>query len=134
MLFFPLVNFDNDNVCTGGPAQTVDQLRAFGTQVIDGVTELHASVDGVPLKNLFGYRVTSPVFSYTLPPNNIYDDPRWGCVGGWPPGVQYPAVSDGYWLMLAPLSAGSHTINFGGSASVPISTVQEVTYHLTVTS
>jgi hypothetical protein len=43
-------------------------------------------------------------------------------------------VSDGYWLMLVPLSAGEHTIYFKGiiTGGVFDKFDSEVTYHLTV--
>jgi hypothetical protein len=47
----------------------------------------------------------------------------------------YPFFSDGYWVMLAPLSAGTHTIHLHGLAPVPEwewTFETEVTYHVTV--
>jgi len=43
----------------------------------------------------------------------------------------YHCVADGYWVMLPPLSAGSHTIHFaGGFTSSGFSL--DVTYNITV--
>jgi hypothetical protein len=84
---------------------------------------LTTSVDGVVLQNLANYRFSSPVFSYTLPDNNIE---------GVPAQTVTPAVADGYYLMLAPLSAGQHQIHFtGGSPLLNFSL--DVTYNITVT-
>ena len=67
----------------------------------------------------------SPVFSVTLPEGNVVDVPS---------GTYAPLVSDGYWLMLAPLAAGAHTIHFKSSITGgPFAgTTTEVTYHLTI--
>jgi hypothetical protein len=37
--------------------------------------------------------------------------------GGFPAGTYTDANSDGFWLMLEPLSAGEHTIHFGGTSN-----------------
>lgn len=47
------------------------------------------------------------------------------------------AVSDGYWVLLKPLSAGNHTIHMAGSvvnyaAGALNNFANEVTYHITV--
>jgi len=46
-------------------------------------------------------------------------------------GTVFPAVADGYYLMLSALPAGQHVINFGG---VAFGSPLDVTYQLTVTS
>jgi len=66
---------------------------------------LEVEVDGVPLQNLFSYRATSKLFDVTFDPSLKFLDP---CATG----SAQPAVSDGYWIMLAPLSVGTHTIHF----------------------
>lgn len=50
----------------------------------------------------------------------------WGLTELVAPGWYGPAVSDGYYLMLAPLSAGQHTIHFA------VADFLDVTYHVTV--
>jgi len=58
----------------------------------------------------------------TFPENNI-----WGI----PAGTYGPTVDDGVYLMLAPLSAGAHTIHF--TVAAPDGTFSlDVTYNLTV--
>jgi hypothetical protein len=91
---------------------------------MDPVT-LEASLDGVPLRQLSEYRVQSPVFSVTLPERNLL---------GIPSGTYAPMVSDGYWLMLTPLSAGEHTVHVQGiiTGGVFEGFESDVTYHLTV--
>ena len=96
--------------------------------------QIHASIDGRPLSNLESYRAISPVFSYTLPPspdNLIYAGFGVSLPGDcWPSLTVTPAVAEGYYIMLAPLSKGSQTINFGGSG--PTGFTLDMTYNLTV--
>ena len=133
-LFIPLINSWVDNVCNTPPF-TVDQLRALAASSVIPTENLHASIDGNPLTNLESYRAISPVFSYTLPPSpdNLIDAAFGVSLPGpcWPSLTVTPAVADGFYIMLAPLTAGSHSINFGGSG--PGITL-DVTYNLTVGS
>ena len=121
MLFFPLVDVECSNV---EPAPFFGaneaELRACVAQI--GMANLTASVDGVAIQNLQGYRVQSPLFSFTVPEDNLL---------GISAGTTGIAVSDGYFLMLAPLSAGQHTVHFGGTFP-DFSFTLDATYHLTV--
>lgn len=125
-LFFPIFNSENDNIGVTPPL-TADQLRAalnaFYDCCVDPST-FSAVVDGVAIQQLGNYRAGphNPVFSFTLPVNNVYP-------GSPPAGPYSPVVSDGYYLMLAPLSTGTHTIHF-----VAPSGGQDVTYTLTIGS
>jgi hypothetical protein len=102
----------------------INTLRRLAAENVDDPQLLEVTIDGVPVKNLDQYRVASPVFSAVFPQN----DPLFGLA----PGLHTPLVSDGYWLLLAPLSRGPHTIHFNGIGSAGGSGVG-VTYHLTVT-
>jgi hypothetical protein len=97
---------------TGPGPCNINALRAVAAGLVGSVMALEATVDGHSMKNLGVYRVQSPVFTLTYPQ---------GAVFGLPSGTFTPNLSDGYWLLLAPLSTGSHTISVGGG-----------TYHLTV--
>jgi hypothetical protein len=70
-----------------------------------------ATIDGVGVEDLDHYRVTSPVFGAAWP--------EWQTF--------YPCVDDGWYLLLAPLSAGEHTISFTGWDGD-----QDITYYVTV--
>jgi hypothetical protein len=129
-LFWPIVNaafgaavFDCEPTQPGVPCN-ITVLRAAAAASMDPVT-LDASIDGVPVRHVRDYRVQSPVFSVTLPEGNVVDVPS---------GTYAPLVSDGYWLMLAPLAAGAHTIHFKNSITDgPFAgNATEVTYHLTI--
>lgn len=94
---------------------------------------LTLSLDGVPLEQLTAYRVQSPVFAYSMTTSNVisYLLGVFGLPGPEPAGTYYPAVSDGYWVMFTPLSAGHHTIHFEGVQAGGFAT-GGITYHLTI--
>jgi hypothetical protein len=129
MLFFPLTNYEADNFCPPiSPPLDVAGLQAMAKSSIDAVTALEADIDGVQITNPFGYRAASPgAFTITFPDNNLFQ--YFGCLT-ITAGSYAPFVSDGYWVMLAPLPPGAQTIHFSGS--VPGFTL-DITYHLTVT-
>jgi hypothetical protein len=87
---------------------------------------LKASVDGQEIPDLEKYWAESSLYNYTLPENNI-----WGVAAG--PTQQ---VAAGYYVLLKPLSAGTHMIHSSG-ANIDIVGTQtfasEVVYNLTVT-
>jgi hypothetical protein len=98
----------------------------------DGIipSSLFVQIDGRSLQNLASFREQSPLFTYgPLPANNLL---------GVPAGTVSPSVSDGYHVMLAPLSVGQHTLHFGGTAVVPVGPgqtltfIEDITYHITV--
>jgi hypothetical protein len=95
-------------------------FRAVAKGVMDGATDLACEVDGLPLQNIAAYREESIVFNVTLPDDNLF---------GLPAGTYGPGIDDGYYLLLAPLPAGKHTIHFHGS--MPGFTL-DITYNLTV--
>ena len=70
----------------------------------DDVTTVEVTLDGTPLPCLTDHRVVSPVFDFLLPAPPLAN----------PFGLEEPflrkGVSDGYWIMLKPLSPGKHTI------------------------
>lgn len=119
-LFFPLANAECSNLedppFYGGTAEEQRTCAKFWADQIDP-TSLFCEVDGVPINNLASYRFVSPQFQFTAPTPWIF-----GATGG-----SGTAVADGYYLLLAPLSVGQHTIRFG-STSFGI----DSTYHLTV--
>jgi hypothetical protein len=127
MLFFPILNFENDNFCPPiTPRLGVPQLLAVAKTMMDGATDLEADIDGVTVKNLSNYRAHAPGgFSITFPDKNVFQ--YFGC--DIPAGTYAPFVTDGYWLMLEPLSVGQHTIHFHGSEG---SFTLDITYNLTV--
>jgi hypothetical protein len=51
---------------------------------------------------------------------------------GLPAGRYEPAVADGFYLLLPPLTPGPHTVTFGGSGNVAGPFTQSVVYDFTV--
>lgn len=122
-LFFPIVNVDCSSLETGDfYGATPKERRACARGIINYVTNMAVEIDGVSLKNLTKYRATSPniVFAVAPSPNVLGVDAGSG-----------ELVSDGYYLLLAPLSSGQHTIHFKGTFSQWGFTIEE-TYSITV--
>jgi len=123
-LFFPIINTECSNI-EAPPffGRTDKQLINCAKTIEDGVdiTTLVATLDGVSVPNLAAYRAASPVYSFTVPANNFL-------------GVTGPSAgrsaADGYYLLLAQPSPGSHTIHFEGADASGFSL--SVTYHLAV--
>jgi hypothetical protein len=128
-LFFPLANLINDYPCPPefgfepDPGETLEHfLQRTGNDFLPNLTDLFAEIDGVPLTDLSAYRATSSLFRFTADPAlSGFFDP---CVTG----TEQDGVAVGYWLLLAPLPPGEHTLHFGAP-----SWGQDVIYVLTVT-
>jgi hypothetical protein len=100
--------------------------RALANTIIP--RSLHASVDDIAVTDLQGtpsaFRFQSPLFYFTIPERNWF----MGESDAARAGTGY-SVSDGYWLMIKPLSPGSHTVHVEGA--VP-GFLEDVTYKITV--
>jgi hypothetical protein len=132
-LFFPLLNTEWDNVGVDPPF-SIEQLRALAAFGVDQVTSLYAALDGEPLQDLFHCRTKSPVFGYVMPStDNLYQFFGYDFSG-----AAYPAVADGYYLLLKPLKQGPHVLKFGGTTNVldangaPAVFALDITYYITV--
>jgi len=90
--------------------KSISQLRDSASQ--DQVSYLRATLDGSDIPNLKSYRIKSPEFNVTLPTNNAF---------GLKPGPTV-AVSDGYFVMLEPLSKGVHSLKFEAHYGDPVET------------
>jgi hypothetical protein len=105
--------------------------------------DLECEVDGVAVKDLKSYRAQSEPFQIYSPAVNVQNDLMDYFTGTHPcypddPQPWYPyyaegwhlSVSDGYYVMLAPLSAGLHTIHIRtGPVDSPFC---DVYYNLTI--
>jgi hypothetical protein len=91
-----------------------------------GQVVLRASVDGQEISDLEKYWAESSLFSVDLQENNI-----WGVKAG-----PTQEVAAGYYVMLKPLSPGTHILHASG-ANIDLAGTQtfasEVIYTLTVT-
>src|SRR5262249_47218052 len=103
---------------------TAEERAACAKAWIDNVTDLLATIDGVPVQNLAQYRIQSGDFPFTVPDNNVLFVP--GPASGL-------ASADGYYLLLAPLSAGSHTIRIRGTFRDPFDPTHPIVFPLDTT-
>jgi hypothetical protein len=112
MLFFPIGNA----FCAGDPGFSFADERACATSIAGTFSNFAAEVDGVAIKGLNvgfldnPYRALSPKFDLVLTADNIF---------GAPAGTYKPGAADGVYLMLAPLTAGPHTIHFHSKQQQP---------------
>jgi hypothetical protein len=123
-LFFPVFNAIWINT---EPDETVEFARQQVNEFINSVLadpdlSMVVTVDGKEVKSKRIVRAESPVFSVSLPNDNLF---------GVPAGEYGPAVADGLWAALPPLSKGEHTIHVEVSAP-NVGFSQDATYHLTV--
>jgi hypothetical protein len=124
-ILIPIINVECDTA--SDPSGTEADLRSCAKADQDQVIAKELTIDGVNIGNLDSYRFQSPLFNLTYPENNI--------AGVAPQTTK--AISDGFWLLLEPLSPGSHEIHFKAALGDPtaIGTVNfalDVRYLLTV--
>jgi hypothetical protein len=126
-LFVGLVNVD---------ASTLEEPPFYGATAEDQLaiangfaaymTDLSFSLDGKVVDNIGDFRVTSPQFSFTAPTPWIF-----GATGG-----TGTATGVGYFVMVAPLSVGTHIIHYTGAfkfSEAPEDYLGvDLTYHVTV--
>jgi hypothetical protein len=119
-LFFPLINVECSTL-EADPfhGNNEAELRACASRFHFG--DVFAEIDGMAVENLARYLKQSPIFTFTVPPNNVL-----GVTAG-----TGQSVSDGYYLMLAPLSVGKHVIHFGGTFTDFAFTL-DITYNISV--
>jgi hypothetical protein len=130
-ILVPIINAECDTLTPPTIGGNEAALRACAKDLMDHVTQTSASVDGTAIDlgpvSQGRFRFQSPLFTITFAPNNgFYPD---GSVAG-----TGQAVADGFWLLIRPLSAWRHTIDFQGTAVFGDSVFQVgVHYDLTVT-
>ena len=134
LLYFPVVNaFD---VHTPGDGLDTPDLVWNDLHNTLGfrVDSLYASVDGKPVGDLnpdtSPYRACAGpsrgcarAFAFNFPEENLF---------GLAAGTYAPAVADGFYLLLPPLTPGPHTITFGGTGNLGGPFSVDVVYHLRV--
>lgn len=125
-ILFPIINVVCDSAVDPS-LDTEEELRACAKADQDTVIAKEITVDGINIGNLDSYRFQSQLFNLTYPENNI--------AGVNPQTAK--AVSDGFWVLLEPLSPGSHEIHSKAALGDPtaVGTVNfalDVTYLLTI--
>jgi hypothetical protein len=105
---------------------TEEELHTCAEEDESSNPTLFLSVDGRQIQQIEKYRVHSRAFDVTFPQNALF-----GAKAG-----PSRAVSDGYWIILEPLSPGKHEIHFKTSLTNPTTGIlffaDEVNYHLNV--
>jgi hypothetical protein len=134
-LFFPVVTSFGVKVFSFEDAE-VERQKAitFINNVLADPAfrqSIEVTVDEKAVKSNRIVRATSPLFTLTLPEDNIFNCPTCAPPVVVPAGEYKGALADGVWVTLPPLPPGVHTIHFEMNApSVPFS--QDNTYILTV--
>src|SRR4029450_3768987 len=111
-LFFPIANADCSSL-EPPPfhGDTPAERDTCAANLISGVGTLNVKIDGVNVDNPNGYQVVSPDFPFTVGPDNVFGIPcpstssntgNVECSG--------LASANGYYLMIAPLPKGAHTL------------------------
>jgi len=112
-----------------GVACDVPTLRTAAAAATTSVKSMQVLIDGQTVSQISAYRALSPdSFDVTLPENNV---PEFFGLPV-PAGTYGPQVTDGYWLMLAPLSVGKHTIEINVAVDPAYGSDFQVKYHITV--
>lgn len=118
-IFFPILNnigFDPKG------NETILDLRRLAANGLDGAV-LTCSLDDQPCvsgQSLHEYRAQSPIFKAIVRTASLVA-----------PKIYDPIVADGYWLLIGPLEAGTHTLHFSGANGLGTFST-DVTYSLTV--
>jgi hypothetical protein len=141
-LFFPILSvYDDNTTCpvSAFGSLTAAELTDTNASMWTAVTVTSCSIDGVAVAGLEDpatteYLVVSPPFSYTTAEKDnvlagFFGEP---CIPG--DLTVYPAVAEGVFLMISPLSPGKHTIHcigVVGPATAPF-VEENITYEITV--
>jgi hypothetical protein len=123
-VFYPLVNITwidcpgtEDNLV---PDSDVRNILARGTAAGDLACELRSTLDGVDIssRQILSVRTQSPKYTIPLPPKNITTTLAF-CNQPIAEGEIGRAISEGYWIMLPPLSPGKHVLTLHGAGCSP---------------
>ena len=128
-LFVGLLNVESSDL--EGLGATEAEQRASSKWQADHIHNVACSLDGDAVKHIDHYRVASPQFSFTAPDPWIFSPA---------PGGNGTSVSDGYFVLLNPLSKGSHTLHCTGNFHFSVAegdpfdwdAAIDITYTLTV--
>jgi hypothetical protein len=108
-LFFPIINIAYNTLNPDVTDQDILDLAEYlGGFIVP--ESLSLEIDGKPVPDVAQYRVASPVFhTGPLPDDNILNKEA---------GTDPRVASDGYYVMLKPLTVGTHTIRFSGRSFI----------------
>jgi hypothetical protein len=127
-IFIPIINTECSKI--EGYGKTQKDFRSSANNLMDSVTETKVTVDS---EDLECYRAESKLFVFKLPDDNVLEKFGW-IIPEFEGARSSPTVSDGYWIMLKPLSPGKHMIYIYGKAvfSDGSDFTTEMTYDLQV--
>ncbi len=119
-VLLPIINY---TFCSKDEVSVLndEDLQIRAQRDIDDIVEKQALIDGKSILEIEKYRVKTKAFDIIYPENNVF-----GLSKG-----PTRAVSDGYWIFLKPMQAGSHILYVAGSCSSG-KTKLNVTLHLSV--
>lgn len=105
-ILIPLLTAECSNVQYGDLGKNGKLRAKCASDIIDGLgtDTLKASLDGATLKHLTRFRFASPKYKFTMPAQ----DNLLGLDGV----TSGRSNANGYFLMLEPLSAGTHTVHW----------------------
>lgn len=119
-IFFPIIEKECSFAEEGDQLKTEADLCNRATYLMDIVIGMKVLINGIDVKDLKKYRARSSVFDLVFPEDNIY-----GVKAG-----TTRSVTDGYWLLVKPLSKGNHVVHFMASALIPEGPAEEIAKHL----
>jgi hypothetical protein len=132
-LFIPIINAEDSKLEELDPNKQIVDLSQYVASNMDNAANLFLQIDGASIPHLKDrFRVQSVAFGYTMPENNVWKALYPPGFAEFAAGTYYPAVDDGVYIMLSPLTPGPHVIRFGG-AFPNFGFSFDVTYFLTVT-
>lgn len=129
-VFFPIINYMATYPCPysgfkPAPGQPLkDFLRLAAADIVNKGTNMTVTLDGIRLTDLQPFRVTTDLFY-------IQALPELTCLDNCVTGELQPILTDGYWVMLRPLSPGKHVLHYKGSY-IHLGWVVDVTYEIEV--
>jgi hypothetical protein len=110
--FFANISFAPDFLaeppCDPALTEPVDLIRCDVNDDTDiaPFVGLTLVIDGVSISDLYAYRTQSEAGGFVLEIGPLFEG------FGVDPGPRFPAVTDGYWILLNKLPPGEHTIEF----------------------
>jgi hypothetical protein len=123
------VSYLNDFPCPDpafvpAPGETLEHFLAVGAQdAISSAANITVDVDGVALRNVTSYRLTTGIFKFT-------GDVSWQAFDSCITAQSQDAVTSGLFIMTKPLEEGVHTIRLRSTGAWGTS---DVTYRITAT-
>jgi hypothetical protein len=133
-LYFPVVNGEDsaleESVAENPNNEAYQQIATLRAVEDAGMStvKVYCWIDGAPIPQLQDrFRVQSVAFGFTLPNDNLLKAVYGN--SSFTAGTYYPAVDDGWYVMLGQLPAGHHIVHFGGGNA---NFALDVTYNLHV--